>query len=108
MASRPGEGPVRAGVPVALDGAPLGGPAIVRELHRALGAYGVGRGVYTGDTTVGLKGRIVYESPGLAGLLVAHRALEEAVVTAQQNAMKPLVARKWVELVYKGFFFEPL
>lgn len=96
------------GVPVALDGAPLGGPAIVRELHRALGAYGVGRGVYTGDTTVGLKGRIVYESPGLAGLLVAHRALEEAVVTAQQNAMKPLVARKWVELVYKGFFFEPL
>ena len=22
--------------------------------------------------------------------------------------MKPLIARKWVELVYKGFFFEPL
>jgi argininosuccinate synthase len=22
--------------------------------------------------------------------------------------MKPMVAKKWVELVYKGFFFEPL
>jgi argininosuccinate synthase len=40
--------------------------------------YGVGRGMYTGDTTIGLKGRIVYEAPGLTALLVAHRALEEA------------------------------
>ena len=39
--------------------------------------YGVGRGLYTGDTTIGLKGRIVYEAPGLIALLVAHRALEE-------------------------------
>ena len=84
------------------------GPEIVRTLHAKLGAYGVGRGIYTGDTTIGLKGRIVFESPGIFGLLVAHRALEEAVATREQNAMKPLVARKWVELVYKGFFFEPL
>ena len=27
-------------------------------------AYGVGRGLYTGDTTIGLKGRIIFEAPG--------------------------------------------
>jgi argininosuccinate synthase len=40
--------------------------------------------------------------------MVAHRALEEAVLSAHQNSFKPVVAQKWVELVYKGFFFEPL
>jgi argininosuccinate synthase len=96
------------GVAVALDGNGAGGPAILRALNERLGAYGVGRGVYTGDTTVGLKGRIVFEAPGITALLVAHRALEETILTAQQNATKPALARKWVELVYKGFFFEPL
>jgi argininosuccinate synthase len=70
--------------------------------------YGVGRGLYTGDTTIGLKGRIVFEAPGLAALLVAHRALEEAVLSKQQNRFKPDVARKWVEIVYEGFFHDPL
>ena len=64
--------------------------------------------MYTGDTTIGLKGRIVYEAPGLTALLAAHRALEEAVLTKQQNRFKPDVARKWVELVYEGFFHDPL
>lgn len=96
------------GVPVAIDRKRLAGPELLRQLHALLGAYGVGRGMYTGDTTIGLKGRIVFESPGLFGLLTAHRALEEAVLTREQNGFKPLVATKWVDLVYKGFFFEPL
>ena len=99
---------VEEGVAVALDGERLAGPALLRALHGLLGAYGVGRGIYTGDTTIGLKGRIVFESPGLTGLLVAHRALEEAVMTREQNGFKPLAAKKWVDLVYRGFFFDPL
>ncbi len=96
------------GVAVRLDGEAMGGPRLLATLNQRFGAYGVGRGIYTGDTTVGLKGRIVFEAPGLTALRDAHRALEEAVLTAHQNGMKPEIARKWVELVYKGFFFEPL
>jgi len=96
------------GVATALDGQPRPGPELLAELNRRLGAYGVGRGLYTGDTTIGIKGRIVFEAPGLVGLAVAHRALEEAVLSAEQNAFKPLVARKWVDLVYRGLFVEPL
>ncbi len=96
------------GVAVAVDGVKLPGPALLASLNERLGAYGVGRNIYTGDTTIGLKGRIVFECPGLAGLMVAHRALEESVLSAQQNAFKGAVADKWVELVYKGFFYEPL
>jgi argininosuccinate synthase len=96
------------GEAVALDGEPIAGAPLLARLNALFAPYGVGRGMYTGDTTIGLKGRIVYEAPGLAALLVAHRALEEAVLTKQQNRFKPDVARKWVELVYEGFFHDPL
>ena len=97
-----------AGEAVALDGNELPGEKILAKLNTMFAQYGVGRGMYTGDTTIGLKGRIVYEAPGLTALLVAHRALEEAVLSKQQNRFKPDVARKWVEVVYEGFFHDPL
>jgi len=96
------------GEAVALNGERMAGAPLLAELNRQFAAYGVGRGVYTGDTTIGLKGRIVFEAPGLTALLTAHRALEEAVLSKQQNRFKPELARKWVELVYEGFFHDPL
>jgi argininosuccinate synthase len=96
------------GEAVELDGNPMPGAQLLSRLNTMFAPYGVGRGLYTGDTTIGLKGRIVYEAPGLTALLVAHRALEEAVLTKQQNRFKPEVARKWVELVYEGFWHDPL
>src|SRR5690606_1978227 len=96
------------GEAVALDGEEMPGAKLLARLNTMFASYGVGRGMYTGDTTIGLKGRIVFEAPGLAALLVAHRALEEAVLSKQQNRFKPEVGRKWVELVYEGFFHDPL
>jgi argininosuccinate synthase len=96
------------GEAVALDGEKIAGHTMLAKLNSLFAQYGVGRGLYTGDTTIGLKGRIIFEAPGLTALLAAHRALEEAVLSKQQNRFKPEVARKWVELVYEGFFHDPL
>ncbi|TAM14763.1 MAG: argininosuccinate synthase, partial [Rhodanobacter sp.] len=96
------------GEAVTLDGEKIAGHTMLARLNGLFAQYGVGRGVYTGDTTIGLKGRIIYEAPGLISLLTAHRALEEAVLSKQQNRFKPEVARKWVEIVYEGFFHDPL
>jgi argininosuccinate synthase len=96
------------GEAVSLDGQPVAGAALLAKLNALFAPYGVGRGVYTGDTVIGLKGRIVFEAPGLVSLLAAHRALEETVLTKQQNRFKPEIARKWVELVYEGFYHDPL
>jgi argininosuccinate synthase len=96
------------GEAVALDGEKIEGHKLLAKLNQLFAQYGVGRGIYTGDTTIGLKGRIIFEAPGLTALLAAHRALEETVLTKQQNRFKPDVARKWVELVYEGFYHDPL
>ena len=55
-----------------------------------------------------MKGRIIFEAPGLTALLVAHRALEEAVLSKLQNRFKSDIAKKWIELVYEGFYHDPL
>jgi argininosuccinate synthase len=96
------------GVAVSVNGETLPGAEILARLNQMFAAYGVGQGLYTGDTTIGLKGRIVFEAPGLTALQTAHQALEEAVLSKQQNRFKPMVGRKWVELVYEGFYFDPL
>ncbi|NNF52028.1 MAG: argininosuccinate synthase [Gammaproteobacteria bacterium] len=97
-----------AGKAVTLDGKHISGPQLLATLNQVLAPYGVGRGLYTGDTTVGLKGRVAFEAPAMVALHAAHRALEEAVSSRLQNRFKPLAGAKWVELVYEGFFYEPL
>lgn len=97
------------GVPVSIDGLPFNnGVKLLNELNTRLGPYGVGRGIYTGDTIVGLKGRIVFESPGLEGLLTAHKALEELTLTRDQSRIKRDIATEWTGLVFGGFFYDPV
>lgn len=95
------------GVAVSLDGKRMDGPAILKALNDALGAWGVGRHIYTGDVTIGLKGRIAFECPGIDGLLIAHQALEDTVNTRFQNQFRKSISDRWAELVYTGFFYEP-
>jgi argininosuccinate synthase len=95
------------GIATHMDGEALPGPEILGRLNRAFGQYGVGRHIYTGDVSIGLKGHIVFECPGIDALLAAHQALEDTVNTRLQNQFRDVIARRWAELVYTGFFYEP-
>jgi argininosuccinate synthase len=95
------------GTAVAIDGQAMTGPDILKQLNKQFGGYGVGRHIYTGDVTIGLKGRIVFECPGIDALLTAHQALEDCVNTRFQNQFRHQVSQRWAELVYSGFFYEP-
>ena len=92
---------------VAVDGREMSGAGILRHLNEEFGKYGVGRHIYTGDVTIGLKGRIVFECPGIDALLLAHQGLEDCVNTRFQNQFRHQVAQRWAEMVYSGFFYEP-
>jgi len=95
------------GEAVSLDGEAMSGPEILGTLNEQLGAWGIGRHIYTGDVTIGLKGRIAFECPGIDGLLAAHQALEDTVNTRFQNQFRKLISDRWADLVYSGFFYEP-
>ncbi|HHL32279.1 MAG TPA: argininosuccinate synthase, partial [Oceanospirillales bacterium] len=48
-----------------------------------------------------------FECPAIDGLLAAHQALQDTVNSQLQNEFKHIVAQRWAELVYNGFFHDP-
>lgn len=112
--SRPAEKPryveigFKQGLPVSRDGEKMPGPRVLNTLNKIVGRYGIGRFIYTGDCVIGIKGRIAFECPGLHALLEAHRVLEEAVLSKEQNRFKRTLADQWANLVFSGLYFDPL
>jgi len=96
------------GVSTKLNGKKMSGVGIIKALNEIAGKHGYGRFIYTGDCMIGIKGRIAFETPGIATLLVAHKALEEAVLSKEQNQFKRILGEKWAQLVFSGFYYDPL
>jgi len=95
------------GVPTMLDGEELSGAEILIKLNETVGAFGFGRGFYTGDCIVGIKGHIAFEAPGILALIRAHTALEQIVHTKTQHDLGRLVGEHFTELVYSGRYYDP-
>ena len=93
------------GVPVALDGSPADPVTLLDRLNRLGGAHGVGRVDMIEDRVVGIKSRELYEAPGAIILHLAHRALEELVLSAEAARFKAIVAQEYARLVYEGKWF---
>ncbi|MDP9089414.1 MAG: argininosuccinate synthase [Pseudomonadota bacterium] len=96
------------GVPSSLDGKGLSAVAIIEELERLAGPFGIGRGIHLGDTVIGTKGRVAFEAPAAEVLLTAHRELEKLVLTGKQARIKETVAQPYGDLVHEGQHLDPV
>jgi argininosuccinate synthase len=97
-----------AGVPVALDGRRLDGVALVGALNARARRHGVGRGIHTGDTILGLKGRLAFEAPGPLILVQAHRELTKLVQTRWQAYWRDALGSFYGNLLHEGLYFDPV
>jgi argininosuccinate synthase len=96
------------GVPTGLEGRSQTGPALVRELNSRGARHGVGRGIHTGDTILGIKGRLAFEAPAAAILIFAHRELEKLVLSKHQMTWKDRLGAFYGDLVHEGLYFDPV
>ena len=97
----------REGLPVALDGQPLDGAALVDRLGELAAAYGIGRGIHVGETALGIKGRIGFEAGAALMLIGAHRELEKLVLTKWQAFWKDQLGRFYGDRLHEGHYFDP-
>src|SRR5687768_1873843 len=95
------------GLPVSLDGVPLGGPALVARLGEIAERYGIGRNIHVGETALGIKGRIGFEAGAALILIGAHRDLEKLVLTKWQAFWKDQLARFYGDRLHEGHYFDP-
>ncbi|MBN1257075.1 MAG: argininosuccinate synthase, partial [Planctomycetes bacterium] len=93
------------GVPVRLDGRKLKPLAVLQKLNALGGRHGVGRIDMVESRFVGMKSRGVYETPGGAILMAAHRDLEGLTMDRDLHYLKETLMPRFAALVYNGLWF---
>lgn len=96
------------GVPVAVNGQKLGAVELITTLNEIGARNGVGIVDIVENRLVGMKSRGIYENPGGAIIMYAHRELEYLCLDRDTYHYKENVANKFAELVYDGKWFSPL
>jgi len=97
-----------AGLPVSLDGEELALADLIAALNLKAGVYGIGRIDMIENRAVGIKSRELYEAPAAMTIVAAHQALEDLILTKDEQRTKRQLATRWSELVYEGLWFSPL
>lgn len=92
---------------VAVNGAPLNPLGVMRLLNQLGGRHGVGRVDMVENRFVGMKSRGVYETPGGAILLYAHRQIESLTMDREVMHLRDSLIPKYAQLVYNGFWYAP-
>jgi argininosuccinate synthase len=95
------------GDPVAVDGKKLKPAALLAELNAHGRAHGIGRLDLVENRFVGMKSRGMYETPGGAILLAAHRGIESITLDRGAAHLKDELMPKYAEAIYYGFWFSP-
>ena len=95
------------GDPVSVGGAALGPAALLTHLNEIGGANGVGRADLVENRFVGMKSRGVYETPGGAILIAAHRAMESITLDREAAHLKDELMPRYAKMIYNGFWFAP-
>ena len=95
------------GNPVAVDGKKLKPAALLAELNAHGRAHGIGRLDLVENRFVGMKSRGMYETPGGAILLAAHRGIESITLDRGAAHLKDELMPKYAEAIYYGFWFSP-
>jgi argininosuccinate synthase len=80
---------------------------IMKVLNRLGGRNGIGRVDMVENRFVGMKSRGVYETPGGAILLHAHRQVESLTMDREVMHLRDGLIPKYASLVYNGFWFSP-
>ena len=96
------------GVPVAVNGQKMGAVELLTELNAIGAKNGVGIVDIVENRLVGMKSRGIYENPGGAIIMYAHRELEYLFLDRDTYHYKEKVANEYAELVYDGKWFSPL
>jgi argininosuccinate synthase len=92
---------------VAVNGKKMSPLEVMRALNKIGGKHGVGRVDMVENRFVGMKSRGVYETPGGAILIFAHRQMESLTMDREVMHQRDSFIPKYASLVYNGFWYAP-
>jgi argininosuccinate synthase len=93
------------GIPAALNGKRYSAAEMLAKLNKLGGDNGVGRVDIVESRYLGMKSRGVYETPGGAVLIAAHRDMEGLTLDGSIIQLKDTLMPRFAQLVYNGYWF---
>ena len=96
------------GVPVAVNSEKQGAVQLLTTLNEIGARNGIGIVDIVENRLVGMKSRGVYENPGGALIMYAHKELEYLCLDRATMHCKEELSGKYADLVYDGMWFSPL
>ena len=92
---------------VAINGKSMTPLEVMLTLNQLGGKHGVGRVDMVENRYVGMKSRGVYETPGGAILIFAHRQMESITMDREVMHIRDGIMPTYAELVYNGYWYAP-
>ncbi len=92
---------------VSINGEALSPATLLMRLNEYGGKHGIGRLDLVENRFVGMKSRGIYETPGGAILLMAHRGIESITLDRGAAHLKDELMPRYAEMIYNGFWFAP-
>lgn len=96
------------GLPVSMNGERMALPDLIEGLNELGELHGIGRDVHTGDTVLGIKGRIVFEAPAAALIHLAHRELTKLTLSKWQLYLREQATALYGMLMHEGLWLDPV
>ena len=89
-------------------GQPEGGLAGIRKVHEEARGYAIGRGIHTGETIIGIRGRVGFEAPAPMIILRAHQELEKYTLGKWQMYWKDQLSEWYGMMLHEGHYLDPV
>jgi len=88
-----------------VNGKKLSPGNLLEKLNTLAGKNGIGRVDLVENRFIGIKSRGIYETPGGALLMTAHRAIESITLNKKTMHKKDEIMPKYAELIYNGYWY---
>ncbi|MDA3892763.1 MAG: argininosuccinate synthase [Salinivirgaceae bacterium] len=79
----------------------------IRYINEIGNAFAVGRGIHTGDTIIGTKGRVGFEAAAAYLIIKAHHELEKHTLTKAQMQWKEQLGSWYGTMLHDSLYLEP-
>jgi argininosuccinate synthase len=85
-----------------------GGVATIRSIQEQASALAIGRGIHTGETIIGIKGRVGFEAAAPAIIIRAHQELEKHTLGKWQAYWKDQLSGWYGMMLHEGQYLDPV
>jgi argininosuccinate synthase len=86
----------------------VGGLASIRRIQEMASALAIGRGIHTGETIIGIKGRVGFEAAAPVVIIRAHQELEKHTLGKWQAYWKDQLSGWYGMMLHEGQYLDPV